>query len=196
MSYKSFLVTGMGRSGTAFLAVAMDKSEQWFVSHEGKHFGGGNGDLKRPVAEIQKRFNKDYYGEVNGWAIKVAAELNLWRLGVLFRDPVEVFLSRVRNHHTQQRWLRVLDGMGGGLSESIRLAKREDCRVISFHKMVSDPAYLTEVFRHFGIVDVEATDEMVRRKVNAAASKPVLEHFGRGIRNKLMDLREQVQKYL
>ena len=74
MSFNNFLITGYGRAGTLFLATNMNRSKRWTVLQE----AGGPSDFKKnTVQSIQQRFDKDYYGEVNGYLRHRINDLNV-----------------------------------------------------------------------------------------------------------------------
>ena len=161
----NFLITGMGRSGTRFLAETMNLSERWTVGHE----PGGPMDARRQAGEVQKRFDRNYYGEVNSYLRFYADQIEVEKRGVILRNPIDLWLSITTWHaHKKQRWSQDLAGMKRAIPHLLKLAESGRYRVILFDRMISNVEHLRDVFADFGIDDVEITEEMLRAKVNAA----------------------------
>lgn len=162
-----FLITGMGACGTMFLANLMNCSKKWTVAHE------PNGKEPQTVAGYDaSRFQRKWYGEVNGRLRCIAGELGLPLLGVLLRDPSRQFLSmynkslvlKARRHPHPGRWA----AEGRTLSGYVALDHwiQEGATVIFFEKMTTDPAYMQRVLDRFGITDVRVTPAMIAQPIN------------------------------
>lgn len=168
---KDFIIAGMGRSGTRFLAENMNKSEKWTVIHE----AGRWHDMKRPVEEIQKRFHEDYYGEVNGYLRFVIDKIKCEKKGIILRNPVDIWLS-ITSWHNQERWAnRRKKKWNEDFRATIRaiphlleLAESGKYYVISFERMTTELEYLRDIFEYFGIDDVDVNHEMLTTKINEA----------------------------
>ena len=138
----TFAVTGMGRSGTKFLARAMNKVPGWTVYHEPT---AGF----RPTYEVQRRFdtaenNADNYGEVNSFLRFQLASLNVDRCAVILRDPIDIFQSMVnRGKPFLGHLVDALYALDGLLASGIS--------PIYFSKMTQDAGYLRQVMSLLGV---------------------------------------------
>ena len=159
----------MGRSGTKFLAENMNKSKKWTVLHE----GGKYHDLKRSTEEIQKRFNWEYYGEVNGYLRFVIDKIECGKKGIILRNPIDLWLS-ITSHHNQKKWTCGLKKkwysdfkyLRQAIPLLLKLAESGNYYVISFERMVTELEYLKAIFEHFEIDDVDVNDEMLKTRIN------------------------------
>jgi hypothetical protein len=82
----TFAVTAMGRSGTQFLSHVLDSSPTRTVKHEpipGFH----------SLAQVQQRFNRSNYGEVNSFLRFQLFALDVKNKAVIVRDPMQIFAS-------------------------------------------------------------------------------------------------------
>ena len=94
---KKFYITAFGRSGTQFLSTNMNLSNQWTVMHEPR---ADRDAFRDNIEEIQKTFSKEYYGEVNSRLRHYIRRKNVDKVGVILRDPKEIFVSAVwRNNN-------------------------------------------------------------------------------------------------
>lgn len=180
----NFLITGMGRSGTAFLAKTMNQSPTWTVEHEPI----GSRDLEITVAEAQKRFERPYYGEVNSRLLWLARRIEVARMGVIVRDPGEVWVS-VANRRYEEDWEFALKTMEAAFAEMRRLIDAGAER-IDFAPMTTDPGYLQDLLRWFGIEDVSITSMEQMRPVNETYSR--LDQFSTEIQGRVAALQEVV----
>lgn len=185
--YKNFLISGSGRSGTRFLVNLMNRSETWTVLHEPhpKHI---RNNIKENVDKIQKVFERDYYGEVNSMRRRILMDLDVEKRGVLIRNPFEIWLSIANRKLCAKRkfnrkggrkkrgqfgveitkelgdqWIEELD-------ESLHLVDKAiegGAYPIYFHRMIKLVPYTQKVLEHFGIDDVEVTQEILNEKINA-----------------------------
>jgi hypothetical protein len=127
---------------------------------------------------VQHRFNKDYYGEVNGLLRYWIQSLNVGKKGVIYRDPTQIIESFANGkHHTdkgtlqQKAWDMLICYNG-----LYNVMKRDKSIIlIDFERMVNDLRYLRKVFDTFGIVDVQLRTSMMKQKVNPSPRK-VLYH--------------------
>jgi len=159
----NFLISGMGRSGTAFLSTMMNKSKRWTVLHEPQP----SRRPKRALAAIQRRFDRnDFYGEVNSYLRYIFDDLKVEKKGIIVRDPAMVFLS------IANRTKNVLDGLNvllDSLQESFSIidhAVGGGVYTIRFEKMISNVGYINEIIKHFGIQDVRLNKTHLGKKIN------------------------------
>lgn len=193
---KNFLIVGPGRSGTKFLAENMNKSEKWTVLHE----AGRWHDMNRTPKELNKRFSRNYYGEVNGYLRFIADRVEVEKKGVILRDPEELWFSVTTWHSQLQRptklkekWMQDFSWTKRNIPHILNLAESGRYYVIDFKQMVSDRDYLKEIFLHFGIDDVKITKTMLKTKINNTPEnikRTTWADFNSGIRNKIMQLKE------
>ena len=82
-TFKNFLISGSGRSGTKFLANLMNKSEVWSVKHEPPPAGIENYTSSESIWQTYKRFELDHYGEVNSYLRKILIHFPVNKKGLL-----------------------------------------------------------------------------------------------------------------
>jgi hypothetical protein len=159
----NFLISGMGRSGTAFLSVMMNKSKKWTVAHEPQP----SKNARAALGAVQRRFdNNRHYGEVNSYLRYVFDDLKTDKKGMIIRDPAKIFLS-IANR--KRNILEGLDELLVSLQESFTIinnAARSGTYVISFEKMVSDVDYTNKIIVDFGIDDVKLRPVHLRKRIN------------------------------
>ncbi len=152
---KNFLITGHGRSGTSFLSNLMNKSTQWTVLHEPNNSSN--------VEEIQNRFSKEYYGEVNSYLRWYASKIKVDRKGVLIRNPLEILISTF-NHKGECNKVYIYR-----ISESLYLIDelvKNDSQIIYFKSLINNPIYCQQIIKDFGINDVDVKEEDIKLKKN------------------------------
>ena len=171
---KNFIITAMGRSGTKFLSHNMNKSKKWTVLHEVENYH----DLKRSAEEIQKRFNREYYGEVNGYLRFVIDEIGCEKKGIILRNPIDQWFSITswHNHNKwtcglEKKWYSDFKYLRQAIPLLLKLAETGEYYIISFERMTTDLRYLKAIFEHFEIDDVDVNDEMMNTKINTAPKK-------------------------
>jgi hypothetical protein len=159
---QSFLITGMGRSGTKFLASALNTSLTWNVEHEPL----GDGD-SRDLAFLRFR-NARRYGEVNSrlrdWFLDVPAG----KRAVVIRNPYEVVVS-VYNRHPDNTVERL-----SGVWELLESYICQGARIFRFEEFTRNSNEIEKIAEWCGIDDLKLTDDDLRPK-NATTSKLVTE---------------------
>jgi len=166
---KPFLIVGIGRSGTLFLQQIMNKSKLWNVKHEAKT------DLKHVwippepsrIKQVERRFyREEYYGEVNWLLLYHIDRMKLERRGLIFRDPVEVWISLCNMWGSARRANRFIYHFYAFYRQLEFLANSGRYRIISFKRMTTDTKYLAGVLNDFGIKDVRIKREMIKTKIH------------------------------
>lgn len=138
---RSFIITGLGKSGTTFLAHLLNTSPTWTVSHE----PGGIHEAKNVADRLRPN-----YGEVSHFLYRWAADLDCHK-AVILRDPLECVASR----------LSIGDPVDPGYFER-RLTKLGElldagAQPIRFDKF-SDRNYLELTALRLGITDADFSD--------------------------------------
>lgn len=177
----------MGRSGTTFLSHNMNKSKKWTVLHEpGKWY-----DPKHSAEEIQKRFNRNYYGEVNCYLRFVIDKIKCEKKGIILRNPIDQWLS-FTSWHNRKKWGRDFKIFMRAIPHLLKLAETGEYYVISFERMITELGYLKAIFEHFEIDDVDVNDKMMNTKINAAPeeSRTSWEDFSPEIKDKIFSLND------
>lgn len=140
-----FLITGMGRSGTKFLAHTLNRAPSWQVEHEPKKGF-------HPMADALERFSREFpenYGESNSFlrfqALSLERALPDLSLAVVIRNPIEVFSSMAARG--KPNILHLVDAL-----QAIDAMVQAGVPVLSFSRMTTDPIYLSRfVSVHFGL---------------------------------------------
>ena len=89
MYENTFAISGMGRSGTKFLAKVLNASKIWEVKHE------VDNDLVTSPQVVLNRFStKSHYGEVSSYLRHIIHIINLIpKRAVIVRNPHHIWLS-------------------------------------------------------------------------------------------------------
>ncbi len=176
MSFMNFLITGMGRSGTKFLATIMNKSPVWTVEHEppGSEpwvaLEEAHPFEVPPLEDLQARFNRDKYGEVNSYLRYVIHDLDVASKGVLLRNPRDIALSAYNRKYDE--FASGKDPPEAQIQRVNAALKAVDrcveagMFVIRFERMVGDRDYLQQVLEEFGVDDYRVTEKDVNRRIN------------------------------
>jgi len=193
---KTFFITGLGRSGTQFLARLLDRSPSYRVIHEWHLPVPGLRDTWFQCG-WQKRFPlyrfllarypwaaaRPGYGEVNSLlrfaldASRPGSERYIGKRGVIVRDPRDVIASVMnRRGHKAEDFPHVVRRV---LTSYFRLLALTQLRepayaTFRFERMTTDLDYLRDVVAWTGIDDiqVEAADLATKVNVNKASWFP------------------------
>lgn len=168
--YKNFLISGTGRCGTRFLANLMDRSETWTVKHEPGAAGIENYTTAGSIDDTLKRFEYQYYGEVNSMLRRIFIHFPVAKRGLLIRNPYDVYLSIAnRKQDTQQKFIDEFKESLGLMDYALSNKKFRaggNFIKIEFEKLITDADYALEILKWFGITDVEIEKEDLMTKVN------------------------------
>lgn len=162
---KKFYITGFGRSGTKFLSRNMNLSNQWTVMHEPR---ADRDAFRDNIKEIQKTFDyeEDYYGEINSRLRHYIGKIKVDKVGVILRDPKEIFVSMVWRKEEIKKSFESLKKFNKEIMPSLD----KDVIRINFHKMVKDINYLQEVMKKFGVDDIP-TKVLIFAPINSTCGK-------------------------
>ena len=137
---RNFVISGMGRSGTLFLATALNRSPTWTVEHE-PHLGWES------VSTINRRLGRDAYGEVNSCLRWQLLSLDVSYRAVIVRDPVQIFQSMFnRGRANLPQLLDSLAAIDGLIQAGVE--------AISFRAMTSDENAASRIAANCGIDDL------------------------------------------
>lgn len=178
MGRKNFVITAMGRSGTKLLADLMDRSPSWTVRHEPRlsksylGFGEPTGLRPHKLERLQKRFDRDRYGEVNSYLRHVIGLLDVAKKGVIVRNPRRIALSMYnRKASLVEKGKLTYEGLAEHLGLALRsldyAIEHLGVLKISFERMVSDVEYVNRIVREVGVDDLVLTSGDLARPVNA-----------------------------
>lgn len=180
---RTFFITGLGRSGTSFLAKLMGRSKSYNVVHEWHlpilgfedsrlrnfpihRFAGARcpfGNLRKGYGEVNSylRFSLDYRKEGLERLVPIK--------GIIFRDPRDVISSTMnRSGMVPNDFSKVCDRvmrMYWNLQAIVHIGTG-NYKVIEFDRLVGDVQYALDVLAAFGIHDVDITEKDIRTKVN------------------------------
>lgn len=180
---KTFFITGLGRSGTAFLAEMLGQSEGHRVVHEWKipRTPLRDGRLQRfplwrfllaryPFPSVRRG-----YGEVNSHLRRTlspagdGAEALIERRGIILREPRDVVASGMnRSGRTEADFEALCEDVLGDFARLQALLRHPTLHyeTFEFERFTRDPAYVLEIAEWAGITDLSAADVTVERKVN------------------------------
>jgi len=120
---------------------------------------------------IQPRFNQNGYGEVNSYLRYTARGLRVSKLGILVRDPIEVWKS-ICMRKAVTNWEEHLNDYARAIDAMAFLKDSRGATVINFHRMVTDPSYTQRMIKAFGIHDVSVTQAGVEAARNISRPGP------------------------
>jgi hypothetical protein len=161
-----FAITGLGRSGTMFLAQMLARGDHEVI-HEAE------GDAIRTPSERRDAFNqrvKPNYGEVSSRLRDVLLDLNVDHRYVILRHPVAIVKSAMLWNRRTQVSVRPLDDVLAIVNDGLCvLDTLIDCGVpfIRFQRMIEEPLVINQLALDLGISlkqRVELAD--LKRKVN------------------------------
>lgn len=182
-----FLITGMGLSGTRFLADLLNQSPTWTVNHESP--GGVDdskyltGDFAAHAAEVSSRFfgrpdGDVLYGEVNSQLRNVAYQLNSTfgiRVFVLVRNPVAILQSlHAARGRDRSELIKTMDELEPGIDAVVALADKFP--TVLRIEDAAEPGKLEGVASTLGIDDIP-WDLIDRRPTNMHTLTHDLEPF-------------------
>lgn len=185
----NFLITASGRSGTTFLSTVMNKSSIWSVKHEPQR------SEKLSIAQIQKRFNQNYYGEVNAFLCSIADEIKVKKKGVILRDPIELWIS-IANRYQGKNLIKHLNDLEAIIFKMLYYSlKKDEYLTISFKKMTNDKNYLQNIINYFEVKDVKITEGILKEKINASTRHDYysLEQFNNNIQSRVRNLKNKTE---
>lgn len=180
---KTFFITGLGRSGTAFLADALGRTSQYRVVHEWKvpRTPFRDGRLSRfplwrfylsrhPFSRLRPG-----YGEVNSHLRRTlhptreGPEAYVERRGVILREPRDVIASAMnRSGRTEGDFGPLCDHILRDLAHLYRLLDHPTLHYerFSFERFTNDPEGVREIAAWSGITDLDVSAVAVTTKVN------------------------------
>lgn len=181
----TFFITGLGRSGTAFLASVLDRSRRYHVRHE--RYKEGRYRRKHKTFPIQ-RFIKHQipflnrfhgYGEVNSHLrhtidpYKVGFEAMIEKRAIIVRNPRDLISSAMNRHNrTIEDFEDVCNRV---LKEYARITTFKDhpslrYEVFDFEMATSNIDCLQNIVEWAKIDDVKVNEETISKKVNTNKS--------------------------
>ncbi len=172
----SFIISGMGRSGTAFVARELNRSKTWDVRHEP--------DASMDAGTISKRFfGADHYGEVNSHLLFCMDVIRGVDRVLILRDPLDVAVSMIRRGHPPG------DLMANNIAISAAMIDRYrrtgcECRAVplyDFKRLTKNRAYLLRLANEVGISDL-AEQDFVMEPANQSAGELDWDDLSRDIR--------------
>lgn len=180
---KTFFITGLGRSGTAFLAAALGRARDYRVVHEWKiprtplrdgrlsHFPLWRFRLMRqPFGSLRPG-----YGEVNSHlrrtlsTTEAGKEALVERRGVILRDPRDVVASGMnRRGRTEDDFARLCDEKARDFARLLGLLAHPTLAYerFEFRRITTDADEIRRVAEWAGLGDLDVPDDIVARKVN------------------------------
>jgi hypothetical protein len=168
-----FMVTAHGRSGTTFLARALNQAPGWTVHHEAlRPPAGADGaiahrDLITPKM-VRDWFNRQTgnYGMVNGYLRAHGHHAPVDVKGLIMRDPYDVALSV----HNRGNW----ENFEACCAQDYRVLDeyhaREDFVVFEFHDMFK-PDTFRLIAASLGVTKIDLGKEYLLTKVNASKGR-------------------------
>jgi len=163
---KNFIISSIcGRCGTAFLSSQMNKSKMWTVEHEPNN-PIAKDELEEEIENIQKRFDQNYYGEVNSHLRFFLDRYDVEKCGFIIRNPYHIYLSLINRYHSKPHLHKTTyyDTVTQGYT--LIPKQSENVKLIIFEEMVKNKEYLKEIFDFFGVYDVDIDKINLKNKIN------------------------------
>lgn len=162
--YKNFIVTGLGGSGTKFLATMLNKSKAWYVSHEGTR----NGRNFWPISHVNETFQKkrkfQHYGDVNGFLRCFINQINdIDKKAIILRDTKETLLSWY--DHWEANEIKLYRHFYNTYYTLLKFDEyiQAGMKVIDFREMTTNVDYLNDLIKWVGIEDLTIkSEEMIK----------------------------------
>jgi len=152
----SVLITGYGRSGTAFLSKVFSLSNEWKSIHEYKY----DKLYDKKTISIVNRFRRDKYVEVNSYLRCIANDIEA-NTRFIVRNPTDILKSGIQRCKDNNQIEKLINDIPIGLKALDKI----ECEPISFSKMTSDIEYLENIIKWVGIQDINI-DDISLNKVN------------------------------
>tara|TARA_R110000824_G_scaffold379800_1_gene571955 strand:+ start:83 stop:649 length:567 start_codon:yes stop_codon:yes gene_type:complete len=156
----NFFITCHGRSGSQFLATLMNNSPLWTVTHEASGHD-------RSIENIQKRFERDWYGDVSGQHRYHFDKLRVKKRGIILREPRDIFLSCCNRGYSYYRLMETIPKIHwswGILNKRLEMDS-SICKIL-FSKITTDLDYVQDVCLFFGIKDIDFSSIDLSNKIN------------------------------
>lgn len=188
---QTFFITGLGRSGTKFLASVLNRSQNYSVVHEwdlplpgfrdrwlGER-GGGRFPIHRFwLARHPFPGARRGYGEVNSFlrftlGRDAGSERFVERRAVIVRDPRDIIASIMnRGNRTAEDFEPVCEELLKSYARVEALSRHPNLEYerFEFERMTSEVDYLQSIVRWAGIDDVTVTERDLGGKVNVNKS--------------------------
>jgi hypothetical protein len=163
-----FMVTGHGRSGTTFLARALNRAPGWTVEHEALAPAPGSpGDIAHRTLisprMVREHFNgkADHYGMVNGYLRTHGHHAPVDVKAIILRCPFDVALSV----HNRGNWDNFLACCEQDYQHLDWMARRSDFITFRFADMFQMESF-GDMANKLGVENCPVTPEFLARKVN------------------------------
>lgn len=180
---KTFLITGLGRSGTAFLAEALGHAPDYRVVHEWKipRTPFRDGRLTRFPLWRFRMMRQPFgawrpgYGEVNSHLRRTldptiaGKEALVERRGVILRDPRDVIASSMnRGGRTDADFEFLCEAIVRDFSRLLGLLAHPTLTYerFEFRRFTSDPDEIQRIAQWAGLGELPLPTDTVERKVN------------------------------
>lgn len=180
---KTFFITGLGRSGTAFLASALGHARDYRVVHEWKiprtPFRDGRLQhfplwrfrmMRQPLGELRPG-----YGEVNSHLRRTLSTTEagkaalIERRGVILRDPRDVIASAMnRGRRTEADFESLCDTIVRDFARLVALLSHPTLTYerFEFRRFTSSQDEIHRIAHWAGLGELDIPKDTVQRKVN------------------------------
>jgi hypothetical protein len=181
--YKNFIIAGLGGSGTKFLATMLNKSESWYVSHEGMRDNVKGWDVSHIHSCLEHKRTVQNYGDVNGFIRnKLHLIHNVDKKAIILRNTKDILRSwydhwqgwntdkkvkEYANHRLYNLFVHT-----AWTVKNFEQYIKDGIKVIQFSKMVKDLDYLNDIVKWCGIDDLVLQTEDVK-KINSHYKKRI-----------------------
>jgi hypothetical protein len=171
----TFVVTACEDTGLRFLSKVLNRSDNWDVRYNSRISNKDENSLKNgkiPRHISQRIARASFRGEVNPNLIWTAFDIPADRIGVVVRDPINIWLSAA-NQSPPNDWKEILSDIKDKVGVMLETASIPEVLTIDFNQMTSDPTYLLDVGQYLGVYDISTTSEDTLVKEFEQLSPPI-----------------------
>lgn len=197
----NFIITGLPRSGTKFLAHTLNNSKSFNVIHDINY--GDNlkifynlfntKQIKKCKNFVENRFiNKNNRGEISGAFRHIFFELDFVKRGVILRHPEKMVVS-IANMQNIPNAINYINNMDGEIKLLDKMCSIEGVDVFKFHEFTKDKKKLIEISKLYGINDIDFSKIDINKKINSRSNVYTIDDFPK---NKVDQLRKTIDWFV
>lgn len=167
-----FVVTGMPRSGTMYLARTLNHSSKYNVSHD-LHVDTGHAYLRTGKNIYLRRLNRTLnicsYGDVSGVHRRYLLELSVPNKAIIIREPMAVLNSHLNMSGGPEEVIKKLKDQSFASDFRMLMSYVKDFNIayFRFEDLVSDRLEVLRLANYVGIEDIPGSSIDIQSKVNS-----------------------------
>jgi len=156
----NFLITGYGRSGTKYLSKMLNKSKKWTVLHEPRKSFDEIDKGNKQTNIVQNVFDSNKnYGEVNSYLRFHYQKLDIGKMGIIIRNPLDIYLS-VCNRKNEMQHTTYLNDIVNAY-ENFITSYGSKIFFLKFEEIIGNPVKISELCAYLEISDLTKSDFVI-----------------------------------